>query len=47
VKRHHLIVGLVLLLLIMACPCLSMAGDDLNAIGQSSDYFPDTIGSHW
>jgi len=24
-----------------------MAGDDLNAIGQSSDYFPDTVGSHW
>lgn len=46
-KRHHIIVVLVLLLLIMACPSLSMAGDDLNAIGQSSDYFPDTIGSHW
>ena len=42
-----MIVVLVLLLLIMACPSLSMAGDDLNAIGQSSDYFPDTNGSHW
>jgi hypothetical protein len=46
VKRHYMIVVFALFLL-MACPSLSMAGDDLNVIGQSSDYFPDTIGSHW
>jgi hypothetical protein len=28
-------------------PALSIAAEDLRAIGQSSDYFPDTIGSHW
>ena len=39
--------GIVLLFAGMACPTLSMAADDLNAIGQSSDYFPDAIGSHW
>jgi hypothetical protein len=42
-----MIVVLVLFLFIMVCPSLSMAGDDLTVIGQSSDYFPDTIGSHW
>lgn len=26
---------------------VSPAADELNGIGQSSDYFPDTIGSHW
>jgi hypothetical protein len=25
----------------------SIAADDLTGISQSSDYFPDTIGSHW
>jgi hypothetical protein len=25
----------------------SLAADELNSIMQSSDYFPDTIGSHW
>ena len=47
VKRLHMIVGLVLVLAGMALPGFSLAGDDVNAIGQSSDYFPDTVGSHW
>lgn len=47
VTRHRMILGLMLLIVGMMCPPLSVAGDDLNAIGQSSDYFPDTIGSHW
>jgi hypothetical protein len=36
-----------LLCLSLLLPALSIAGDDLNAIGQSSDYFPDTVGSRW
>ncbi len=44
--RHHTL-GLLLLLVGLTWPGLSMSGDDLNAIGQSSEYFPDTIGSHW
>jgi hypothetical protein len=47
VKRHCMMFSVVLLLAAMAGPALSMAADDLNAIGQSSDYFPDAIGSHW
>ena len=42
------IIGFVLVLLSAAAlPGRLIAGDDLNAIGQSSDYFPDTVGSHW
>ena len=47
VKRHYLILVFALVLPSMGAPTLSCAGDDLNAIGQSSDYFPDTIGSRW
>lgn len=45
--RTHLIISFAVVLLGMTWPVPSGAGDDLNAIGQSSDYFPDTIGSHW
>jgi hypothetical protein len=41
------LVVLVLALGGLTWPALSAAADDLNAIGQSSDYFPDTVGSHW
>jgi len=44
-KYLHFTAGLLLILISLARP--AQAGDDLNAIGQSSDYFPDTIGSHW
>jgi hypothetical protein len=44
-KNLHITAGLLLILTSMAWT--AQAGDDLNAIGQSSDYFPDTIGSHW
>ena len=47
VKRHIIVLGFVLVILGLAWPVSSKAADDLNAIGQSSDYFPDTIGSHW
>ena len=47
VKRRHLVLAFVLLLPGVTWPFGSTAADDLNAIGQSSDYFPDTIGSHW
>ena len=43
----HLIVTILVVLLSTTLPVRSTAGDDLNAIGQSSDYFPDTVGSHW
>ena len=43
----HLIISLVVMLLGTTLAGLCAAGDDLNAIGQSSDYFPDTIGSRW
>ena len=43
-KRQHIVLVLVLGI---AWPLGSTAADDLNALGQSSDYFPDTIGSHW
>jgi len=36
-----------LLCLGITLPGISFGADDLQAIGQSSDYFPDTIGSHW
>jgi hypothetical protein len=47
VKHPHILVVLVLALGGLTWPALSAAADDLNAIGQSSDYFPDTVGSHW
>jgi hypothetical protein len=47
VKRQSMMLALALILTGLTFPALSVAGDDLNAIGQSSDYFPDTIGSHW
>lgn len=47
VKHQHMMLAFALILTGFALPALSNAGDDLNAIGQSSDYFPDTIGSHW
>jgi hypothetical protein len=47
VKCHHLILVCALVLPSLGVPTLSRAGDDLNAIGQSSDYFPDTVGSRW
>jgi hypothetical protein len=47
VNCQSIILCLVLILTGMASPPMSFAGDELNAIGQSSDYFPDTIGSHW
>lgn len=47
VNCQSVILCLALILTGMASPTVSLAGDDLNAIGQSSDYFPDTIGSHW
>jgi hypothetical protein len=43
--RTQIIISLLCLYLLM--PALSIAAEDLHAIGQSSDYFPDTIGSHW
>jgi len=46
-ETQHMILAFALILTGLALPALSIAGDDLNAIGQSSDYFPDTIGSHW
>lgn len=46
-KYPHILVVLVLALGGLTWPALSGAADDLNAIGQSSDYFPDTVGSHW
>ena len=46
-KHPHILVVLVLALGGLTWPALSAAADDLNAIGQSSDYFPDTVGSHW
>jgi uncharacterized protein DUF3108 len=46
VKHLHMLVVLVLALDGLTWPALS-AADDLNAIGQSSDYFPDSVGSHW
>ena len=46
-KRQHIVLVLVPFLLGIAWPLGSTAAEDLNAIGQSSDYFPDTIGSHW
>lgn len=45
--RHQMILRVWALVVAMLGPSLAMAGDDLNAIGQSSDYFPDTVGSHW
>ena len=47
VNCQSIILCLVLILTGMTSPPVSLAGDELNAIGQSSDYFPDTIGSHW
>ena len=47
VKRRHIVLAFVLLLPAVTWPLGSTAADDLNAIGQSSDYFPDTVGSHW
>lgn len=47
VNCQSIILCLVLILTGMASPPVSLGGDELNAIGQSSDYFPDTIGSHW
>lgn len=46
-KKLGLIIGLI-----VACSggtyvLPATAGDDLTGISQSSDYFPDTIGSHW
>lgn len=46
-KHLHMLVGLVLALAGLTWPALPAAGDDRNAIGQSSDYFPDSVGSHW
>lgn len=45
--RH---IGLIILLVVFAggiCFSSSTAAEDLTGISQSSDYFPDTIGSHW
>jgi len=47
VKQIGLIIGLI-----VACSggthvLPATAADDLTGISQSSDYFPDTIGSHW
>jgi hypothetical protein len=47
VKHRSIIVGFLFITAGILSPIPSMAADDLNAIGQSSDYFPDTIGSHW
>lgn len=46
-KRHLMMFGLMFFLVGTACAVLAASGEDLNAIGQSSEYFPDTIGSHW
>jgi hypothetical protein len=46
-KYQGMMWRLSLLLIGMALPALSLAAEDLNAIGQSSDYFPDTVGSRW
>jgi hypothetical protein len=42
-----MMLALAVILTSLLLPALSIAGDDLNAIGQSSDYFPDTVGSRW
>jgi hypothetical protein len=47
VKRQHIVLAFLLVLPGVTWPGASTAADELNAIGQSSDYFPDTIGSHW
>ncbi|HTL61340.1 MAG TPA: hypothetical protein VL261_06810 [Nitrospira sp.] len=44
---HRTQIIISLLCLYLGMPALSIAAEDLHAIGQSSDYFPDTIGSHW
>lgn len=51
-RRHDqrntgFIVGIVIAFSCGAFFSASAAADDLSGISQSSDYFPDTIGSHW
>jgi hypothetical protein len=45
--RQAMMLALAAILTSLLLPALSIAGEDVNAIGQSSDYFPDTVGSRW
>lgn len=47
VNRPGLLSCLVLSFVYGTLLVSAFAADDPNGIGQSSDYFPDTIGSHW
>ncbi len=47
IRTTILLTGFILTLFVMSPWSASLAADDLTGIGQSSDYFPDTIGSHW
>ena len=46
-RTTALVAGVSFAFFCMAPPSLSLAAEDMNGIAQSSDYFPDTIGSHW
>lgn len=45
--RRGLLGSLVFSFLVGSLPAPGLATDEAAGIGQSSDYFPDTIGSHW
>jgi hypothetical protein len=46
-KTTALSTGIVFAIFLTISWSPAVAADDMNGISQSSDYFPDTIGSHW